>query len=75
MKTIIQITIRGLALYQIWMIFSINRKIINKNHSTNIQEPIVQIMSKVLLFHWYIKVQNTIADRIIAIIIGISLEL
>ena len=68
------IVIRGLILYQIWMMFSINKIIINKNPSTKIREPIVHIMSRILLSHWYMKVHITRMARIIEIIKGINLE-
>lgn len=66
--------IRGLILYRVWMIFSINKKIINKNQSTKIQELIVHIMSRILLFHENIKVHMTIAARITATISGMIFE-
>ena len=66
--------IRGLILYQICMIFSTNNIIISKNQSTNIREPIVQIMPIILLSHWYMKVHITRMARIIEIIKGINLE-
>ena len=67
--------IRGLILYQIDILCSINN-ITNKiNQSTNIQEPIVHTISNILLFHLYIKVHITRMARITAIIIGINFEL
>ena len=46
----------------------------NKNQSTNIREPIVQIMSIILLSHWYMKVHITRMARIMEMIRGINLE-
>ena len=66
--------IRGLTLHRIWMIFSINNRIINKNQSTKIQELMVHIISRNLLFHENIKVHITIAARITAIMSGIIFE-
>ena len=73
--TITQTIIRGLILCRADIIFSTNNTTINKNQSTNTQELIVHIISRNLLFHWYIKVQTTIIERIKAIIIGINFEL
>ena len=70
----IHIIIRGLILYQMEIIFSTNSIIISKNQSTKIQEPIVHIISRILLSHRYMKVHITRMARIIEIIKGINLE-
>lgn len=73
--TIIHTIIRGFILYQIEIIYSNNSIIISKNQSTKIQELSVQITSRILLFHWYIKVHITIMANATAIINGIIFEL
>lgn len=64
--------IHGFILYQIEIRCSNDSIIVNKNQSTKIREPIVQIMSTILLSHWYMKVHIIVMARIIAITKGIS---
>ena len=48
---IIQIIIHGFNLYRIEIKFSIESIIVNINAKTKNHDPIVQIISRVLLFH------------------------
>ena len=68
---IIQIIIHGFNLYRIEIKFSIESIIVNINAKTKNHDPIVQIISKVLLFHWYIKVVAITREIIMGIIIKI----
>ena len=68
---IIQIIIHGFNLYRIEIKFSIESIIVNINAKTKNHDPIVQIISKILLFPWYIKVVAIMREIIIGIIIKI----
>lgn len=67
-------TIRGLILYRIEIRFSIESNIVSINARTNTQEPIIPIISRNWLFHWYINVKVIIVDTIIGTINKIRLD-
>lgn len=60
--------IRGLILYRMEIRFSIESNIVSINARTNTQEPIMPIISKNCLFHWYINVKVIIIDTVIGTI-------